>query len=158
MDDPAVLGAAAAFCVLAPVFVRRSLRHPRPLLDVRLLRIRSVWSANLAAVFLSMIGSTIWFGWPFFMISIWDYGPLGAGLGMAPGGLTTAVVSMLASRGLDRRRDPKPMLLASTLFTAAGALWMLLAFGSEAHYWTHMFRRWCCAPRARRCSTRCCRA
>ena len=65
--------------ILLPLFLLRSARHPEPLFDPRLFRIRSFAVANLA-VALSMIGAfTSWFLWPLYLTNVWGYSLLGVG-------------------------------------------------------------------------------
>jgi MFS family permease len=51
-------------------------------------------------------------------VTLWDYSPLQAGLGMTPGAVVAAVVAVLAAR-----KTPKPINLAgATTLALAGAL------------------------------------
>ena len=65
---------AFVLAALLPVFIVRSLRHPEPLLDLSLFRIRSFSVANLAA----LVFSISFFGQVpvgiLFLTSVWHYG------------------------------------------------------------------------------------
>ena len=101
-NDPKTLAAFVGAAVLLPIFVIRSARHPHPLLDLDLFRIRSFTVASFAQVLFT--GST--FGWlvlmPTFFISVWGWSPLAAGFGLAPAAAISALLSPLAGRLADR--------------------------------------------------------
>ena len=77
----AAIGAAA---VLLPLFVVRSRRHPNPLIELDLFRIRSFRVANFANVLVSIVGTSTWLLWPLFMHNVWNYSNLRIGLAMTP--------------------------------------------------------------------------
>ena len=105
-----VLAAAAA--------IWRSTRHAYPALETRLWRSKRFATANVASL---LYGAAL-FPWMLVgvlvQVTLWDYSPLQAGLGMTPGAIVAAVVAVLASK-----RPHKPMILAgATTLAAAGAL------------------------------------
>lgn len=128
----AALGGAA---VLFPLFIVRSLRHPAPLLDLRMFKVRTVWSANLANVFMSMMGLSIWLVWPLFLTQIWGYSLLEAGLAITPGPVCSAFVGVLAGRLADRH-GPRVLIAVGSVFPILSMLWMVWRFGPEHHYFS----------------------
>jgi MFS family permease len=130
-----ILGALALVGVLFPAFIARSLRHPAPLLNLRMFRIRAVWSANLANLFMSMTGLSIWLIWPLFLTQIWGYSLLQAGLAITPGPVGSACLGVLAGRLADQH-GPRVLISIGSVFPILALLWMVWRFGPEPHYVT----------------------
>lgn len=130
-----IVGCFAAVAVLAPLFVLRSLRHPAPLLNLRMFRVRTVWSANLANVFMSMMGLSIWLVWPLFLTQVWGYSLLQAGLAITPGPACSAAVGIIAGRLADRH-GPRVLISVGSVFPILSMLWMVWRFGPEPDYVT----------------------
>jgi len=120
------LGLATAAALLA-TWAWAALRHADPLLDLRLMLRRSVWTTN-AVAFLVGIGQFVGFIMlPRYVQDPEGFGasPIGSGLYLLP--MTLAiVVSGLAAGRLGRRLDPRTLLLASGGF--ATAAFVLLTF------------------------------
>ncbi|MCC6434088.1 MAG: MFS transporter [Acidimicrobiales bacterium] len=131
--SPRIVGVFAAVAVLAPLFVLRSLRHPAPLLNLRIFKVRTVWSANLANVFMSMMGLSIWLVWPLFLTQVWGYSLLKAGLAITPGPMCSAAVGITAGRLADRH-GPRVLISIGSVFPILSMLWMVWRFGPEPHY------------------------
>lgn len=130
-----IVGALVAVALLTPLFVVRSLRHPAPLLDLALFKVRTVWSANLANLFMSMMGLSIWLVWPLFLTQVWGYSLLEAGLAITPGPMCSAVVGVLAGRLADRH-GPRVLISVGSLFPIMAMLWMVWRFGPDPAYVT----------------------
>ena len=133
--DGRTIAAAVSALVLLPTFIFRSLHHPAPLLDLRMFKVRTVWSANLANLFMSMTGLSIWFIWPLFLTQIWGYSLLKAGLAITPGPVSSAVIGLMAGRLADRH-GPRVLITVGSLFPIMALLWMAWRFGPEHHYLT----------------------
>ncbi len=131
--DPRVLGCFVVAGVLVPVFVVRSARHPRPLLDLDLFGTRS-FSVAVAAQAL-FVGS--FFGWlvlmPSFLQTIWGWSPLAAGFALAPSPAISGLLSPFAGRLADRIGH-RGLVVAGTLTGAVGTAWFALAVGPEPDY------------------------
>jgi EmrB/QacA subfamily drug resistance transporter len=117
----ATLGSFAAAAVLLAAVVARSLRHPRPIVDLDLLRIPSFRQGTLgttlfAVAFFSMILGNI-----LFLTGVWGYSVLKAGLSVAPGPLASAIVAAPAGRLADRLGH-RAIIVPGTLVYAAGLL------------------------------------
>ena len=83
-DNGRVIGAGILGAALAILFVRRSARHPAPLLDGALLRIRSLSVANglmvlAAAAYFGVILNNV-----LFLTTVWGWSMLQAGLAPDP--------------------------------------------------------------------------
>lgn len=129
-----VLGGLAAAVVFGATAIRRSASHPAPALEIGLWRSRVYAAANGisflfgAALYIVLIVGVV------FLIDVWDYSPLEAGLAVTPGALTSAAVGIYIGR---RARRPSPAVLVATgtaLVTGVGiALGLML--DTEPQLW-----------------------
>jgi EmrB/QacA subfamily drug resistance transporter len=131
--DPRVVGCLVLAALLLPIFLIRSARHPAPLLDLNIFRLRSFSVANVAqAVY---VGS--FFGWlvllPSFFVGVWGWSTLAAGFGLAPGPALAALLSPLAGRLADRYGH-RWLVAAGTLLGAAGTAWWATHIGVRPNY------------------------
>ncbi|MDA0160114.1 MFS transporter [Solirubrobacter ginsenosidimutans] len=116
--DPKTVAAILGGVLAAAAAIWRSTRHAYPALETRLWRSKRFATANVASL---LYGAAL-FPWMLVgvlvQVTLWDYSPLQAGLGMTPGAIVAAVVAVLASK-----RPHKPVILvgAATL-AAAGAI------------------------------------
>ena len=131
--DARIVLAFAIGGTLLPLFILRSLRHPEPLLDLSLFRIRTFSVANLAA----FIFSVSFFGQVLvgilFLTSVWHYSLLAAALAITPTPVTAAIVGPLAGR-VANRRGFRELAIAGALAYAAGAFWLRLFAGGHGSY------------------------
>ena len=88
---------AAATILLAIVF-ERCRTHPRPVIDVALLRNR----ANLGTLLLGMAFFSTILANIVFLTAVWGYSVLTAGLAVVPGAVATTLVAVPAGRLADR--------------------------------------------------------
>jgi EmrB/QacA subfamily drug resistance transporter len=114
-----IIGLILAALVLVSAFVRRSSRHPHPVLDLSLFSARSFSVANAATLLYAMGFFAMLLGNILFLTSVWDYSILRAGLAVTPGPLVVAAVSAPAGR-LAARVGFRPVLLLGFLFFAGG--------------------------------------
>ncbi|MDH4363051.1 MAG: MFS transporter [Acidimicrobiia bacterium] len=136
--SPAVVGAFVAAVVLLPVFLWRSARHPEPLFDPRLFRIRSFAVAN-AAVALSMVGAfTSWVLWPIFLKNVWGYSVWQVGLAFTVSPLVSGAMAIGGGRWADSR-GYRSLLAAAAVVSATGQLWAIAFLGDEPRYWFAFF-------------------
>lgn len=128
-----VLGTAAAACVLGPLFVRRSLRHPTPLLNPRLFAVRTVWSANLAIVLLTAAGTGLWLVHPLFLVQHWHYSLLRTGLAITPAPIASALVGLVSSR-VAERIGVRRVIAVGALVPLLGTGWLVVNLTGEPSY------------------------
>jgi EmrB/QacA subfamily drug resistance transporter len=131
--DPRIVVCLIVAAVLLPWFFVRSSRHPAPLLDLDLFRLRSFTVGIIAqAVF---VGSS--FGWlvlmPSFFHDVWGWSPLAAGFGLAPTAVLGAVLSPYAGRLADRIGH-RELVVVGCMCGAAGTLWWVVAVTEQADY------------------------
>jgi EmrB/QacA subfamily drug resistance transporter len=128
---------AVAGLVLLVVWVRTELRSQVPLVDMRMMRIRGVWTTNLVALLLGvgMYSSFILVPQLVQAPESTGYGfgatVTQAGLYMLPSALLMLVAGAFAGR-LEARFGSKPPLMAGTAFTAASFLVLIVAQGERA--------------------------
>lgn len=134
LDGRVVAGAVGALTLL-PLFLVRSLRHPEPLLDLRLFRARTVWAANLGNVFLSASGTSIWLVHPLFLVQHWDYSLLRTGLAITPMPVTAALTGFAAGR-LAERHGVRRVIGLGSLLPLAGTAWFATRLGPDPGYVT----------------------
>lgn len=133
--DGRVVGAFAAACLLASAFVRRSARHPAPLIDPALVRIRTFAVANAlmlaaAAAYFALILNNV-----LFLTTVWEWSVLEAGLAMTPGPIVAAAVAGPVGRHAERI-DTRVLILVGAAFWASGAIGYLTLAGQEPDFLT----------------------
>jgi EmrB/QacA subfamily drug resistance transporter len=123
--SPEIIGSLAAGALLAGAFIGWELKAARPMVPMRLFRSRAYAAGNAACLCVF----AVLFGLVFFMAQFLQtglgYGPLGAGLRLAPGWATLMVIAPFA--GTLIRRFGERALIAGGLTVFAGALiWIAL--------------------------------
>ncbi len=128
-----VLGAFAAAAVLAPLLVARALRHPSPVLPVRLFEQRSF---SLATVGTLLFGAAF-FGTilcnVLFLTGVWQYSVLRTAVAILPSPLLAAATAPLAGRLADRYGF-RVVIVPGALSMAAGLLFLASATDAGPAY------------------------
>src|ERR1019366_8113303 len=119
--------------VMGAAFLRRSSRHPEPVLDLTLFRSRSFTVANAAALLYAMGFFAMLLGNILFLTSVWHYSILRAGLAVTPGPLVVAVVSGPAGKMAGRYGFRRLLLTGFVVFTA-GLVWYATRVGLRPEY------------------------
>ncbi len=131
--DPRTLASFVGALLLIAGFVLRSARHPAPVLELPMLRVRSFSVANTAAlVFFAGFGAML-LSSVLLLTEVWHYSVLHAGLGLMPGPLMAAIFAAPAGR-LGARIGQPPVIAAGGLIFAAGFAINLAAVGSTPDY------------------------
>jgi EmrB/QacA subfamily drug resistance transporter len=137
-SSPAVVGSFVGSVVLLPLLIQRSARHPEPLFDPRLFRIRSFAVANLA-VALSMVGAfTSWVLWPIYLINVWHYSVWQVGLAFMVSPLVSGSMAVLGGRWADRHGF-RSILAVGAAVGSLGHLWALVFLGAKVQFWFAFF-------------------
>jgi EmrB/QacA subfamily drug resistance transporter len=137
-DSSRVLTCFAGAVVLLAWCVARCRRHPAPVLDLRLLRLRFFSAANASALVFSMGFFAMFFTNVQFLQGVWEYSVIGSGLAMTPGPLTAAAFAAPAGRWAERHGHERVVVPGIALFAIGIALLVVFA-DAEAEYWTLYF-------------------
>ncbi len=137
---PTVVAFAVAAVGLA-WFVRRSARHPLPVVELDLLRVRAFAWANITTIAFSvafamtLLVSILW------MQQVWGYSALQTGLAVAPGPLMVPIFAAVAQSVA--HRVPVGLIAATgSVLMGLGAVLVLVSVGPEPAYATAMLPGW----------------
>jgi EmrB/QacA subfamily drug resistance transporter len=123
--SPEVVVSLAAGALLAVAFVAWELRAREPMLPMRFFRSRAFSAGNASSflMFGSIFGAAFFFAQ--FLQTTLHYGPLGAGLRLAPWTVTLFVVAPIAGAWVNRVGE-RPLMVGGLLMQAAGFGWIAL--------------------------------
>jgi EmrB/QacA subfamily drug resistance transporter len=131
--DPAIIAGFAGAAVLLTAFVRRSARHPAPVIELPLLRVRDFSVGNAAAlVFFAGFGAML-LSFVLLLTELWGYSVLGAGVALMPGPAMAALFAAPAGR-IGGRIGQRPVVAAGGLAFAIGAIWALVFIEATPNY------------------------
>jgi MFS family permease len=128
-----IIGLVFLAVILGAAFLRRSSRHPHPVLDLTLFSARSFSVANAATLLYAMGFFAMLLGNILFLTSVWHYSILKAGLAVTPGPLVVAAVSAPAGR-LAARIGFRPVLLVGFSVFVGGLVLYALGVGLTPDY------------------------
>jgi len=134
MTSPITLAVGSAGVTALAIFVANSLRHPEPLLNLRLLRLPGVRVANLANFLIGITSLSIWLVWPLFLREVWQFSNLGVGLGLTVGPIAAGTSTLVFSRIGDRIGPIALCRLGAALQTFAVA-WHFTHLDHEVNFW-----------------------
>lgn len=130
VGSAAVASSVTIGVVLVAVFLIRSRRHPAPLLDLDLFRIRSYTVGNVGGIAFTVA----FFAWlvtlPSFLQDAWGWSIRQTGFAIAPAPFLSMFLSPLAGR-LGDRIGSRPLLLVSGACGAAGLLLQRATAGED---------------------------
>ena len=119
--DDRVLGAWLGTLLALGALAARTRRHPAPVLEPALLRIRSFAVGNTAMLVLSTGFYALLLANVLFLTQVWGYSVLEAGFGVTPGPLAAAGAAVAGGR-LTERLGPRVVLVPAALVAAAACL------------------------------------
>ncbi|HYW25838.1 MAG TPA: DHA2 family efflux MFS transporter permease subunit [Terriglobales bacterium] len=122
--DPRIVAAFVTAAVLVPVVVLRAARHPAPVLDLALFRVRSFAVANVATVLFATAFSAMLLSGVLFLTGVWHYSILQAGLAVSPGPLFAAAFAPPAGRLADRFGHRAVLVPGALVFALGIALYL----------------------------------
>lgn len=131
--DLRVAGALALSAAAWAWVVRRSARHPAPILDLGLLRTPAFALACAAGLVLFACFSGTLVMNVIFFVDAWDYSTATAGLAFAPGPTMAMLTANVAGRIADRV-GPAGIGVPGAALLALGCLWWAWRAGPEAAY------------------------
>ena len=114
-----VLAAWAVAAGFAGVFVARSARHPAPVLEPAILRIRTFSTANAAFFPFSVGFYALLLGNILFLTEVWGYSLLEAGFAVTPAALMAAIAAAAGGRLVERFGSRQVAVPALLLFCGA---------------------------------------
>ncbi|MER7764208.1 MFS transporter [Streptomyces sp. NPDC097619] len=121
--DGRVIGLAAGGVAGIVLSALRAVRHPAPVIEPAILRIRAVALANLATMlFFAGFGAMI-LGSVLFLTELWQHSVLRAGLEIAPGPLMAAVCAVPGGLLATKYGNHLVGFVGSVLFAGGGVLW-----------------------------------
>ena len=128
------LGSFAAGAAMIAVFTVRSRRHPAPLFDLELMRIRSFVLGNLGSLFFALGFFALLVPLPSFIQDVWGWSIIKTGLAYAAGPVVSFLVAPQAGRLADRIGNA-PLLTAGSTCGVAGLLWLIVTTSTEPSLW-----------------------
>jgi len=135
--SPRIVALFAAAALLLVTFVKRSARHPSPVVELGLLRERPVAAANVGALlFFAGFGANI-LGSVLFLTQAWGWSTLHAGLALAVGPTMAALSAAPAGRFSDRYGQ-RAVGLPGALLLAVGCAWWIAALHDTPQWATHL--------------------
>jgi MFS family permease len=132
-DSARVLGAFAVSAALLAAFLWRSARHPAPVIELSLFRVRSFAAANAGGFVFAMGFYALLLCNVLFLTGIWHYSILRAGVALTPGPLMATLAAPIGGR-LSDRFGQRVVAVPGSLFFAAGALLFALEAGTHRSY------------------------
>jgi EmrB/QacA subfamily drug resistance transporter len=124
----------AAGAVALALFARRCLRHPAPLVDAALFRVRAFTGSSLVSIVFSVAFGAMLFSRVLWCQDVWGWSALLTGLAIAPGPLMVPVLAFGAAGRLTRRFGAGPVVGFGATVFAAGAAWWALGAGLPHDY------------------------
>jgi len=132
-----VLGSLAAAVVLLALFALRSSRHPAPVIEPALFRVRSFAVANGGSFAFALGFYAFLLANVLFLTGPWHYSVLTAGFALTPGPLMAAVGALLGGRLADRFGQRVVALPGGLLF-GLGCLGIAASTGPTPAYATEL--------------------
>ena len=102
------VGALVGGLLVLATFVRRTLSAPHPALDLMIFARPSVRWANIATAAFTIGFTAMFFGLIQFMLVVWNYGVVRAGLAMVPGPVVVMVLAPRVRPGGGSLRAARP--------------------------------------------------
>jgi MFS transporter, DHA2 family, multidrug resistance protein len=105
------------------LFVWRELTVKAPVVDLRVLRYRSLWAGSILSVVVGMALYGALFAVPIFAQSVMHYTAQQTGMLLLPGALASAIAFPLAARLLGKF-DPRTLIVVGALVLASAVVWL----------------------------------
>jgi EmrB/QacA subfamily drug resistance transporter len=131
--DTRTLALLVAAAVLLAAFWRRSTTHPAPIVEPKLLEVRSFALANAGALLFFMAFGAMLLSSVLFLTGVWHESVLRAGLQIAPGPAMAALFAVPAGL-LAARVGERVTGAAGALLFAIGGAWWISRIGATPNY------------------------
>jgi EmrB/QacA subfamily drug resistance transporter len=133
--DVATIASLSAAVVLGAAALMRSARHARPAIEIGLWRNRTYASANVVSLLFGVgLYASLLLG-VLFLVEVWGYSELEAGLAMTPGAVFSAVVGIAIGRSA-RKPSPRVLVFAGGMTIAATSAALALWLPEHPHFLT----------------------
>ena len=136
-----VLGAFAVGVAGLAGFWLRSSRHPLPVVEPALLRVRAFAWANVTAVLFSVVFAAGLLAMVLWLQEVWGYSALRTGLAIAPGPLMVPVFAAVAQR-LSGRVPVGVLAAVGCLLFGVGTAVVAVSVGATPHYAYDLLPGW----------------
>jgi EmrB/QacA subfamily drug resistance transporter len=133
-DSARTVVVLAASAALIGLFAARCARHPNPLIDPALFRVRSFSAASLVMLLFSVAFGAMLLSIVLWLQDDWGWSALQSGLAIAPGPIMVPIFSFLVTGRLIARFGPGLVVTLGSAVFAAGVLWWVLAIGLTPDY------------------------
>jgi EmrB/QacA subfamily drug resistance transporter len=124
----------AAGLVLLGVFILHQRRTDSPTLDLELFAVGNFRWGNLAMFVYSMAFSTMFFGLILFLVNVWGWSILEAGLAVTPAPFLAALLAPRFGK-LAGRIGQRPLVILGGLLFAVSAVYRVVFLTAEVDYW-----------------------
>jgi EmrB/QacA subfamily drug resistance transporter len=131
--DTRFVGSLVGAAVLIVAFVRRSVRHPAPIVELPMLRVRSFAHAMAATVFLWAAFAALLVSGALFLSRTWGFSVLETGLALAPGPAASSLFAALSGR-LGTRFSPTRVGAVGAGMFAVGGVLMAALLSEQIEY------------------------
>jgi EmrB/QacA subfamily drug resistance transporter len=122
--SPQVVGPIVGGLALLALFVAIEARAPRPLVPLRILRRRSLTTANLLVAGLGAASFSMWYLVSLYLQQVLGYTALQTGLCFLPGAAGIVAGTETSTRLLRRGVGPRGLVMTGGILATGGFLWM----------------------------------
>jgi hypothetical protein len=119
--------------ILFGFFVSRAAKHPAPVVELTMLRVRSFALANLGGLFFSCAFGALILGSALFLSSVWRSTNWILGLELTPGPLFAALAAVPSGK-LSARIGAKPVAVIGAVVFGTGCLWIFTSITDNPAY------------------------
>jgi EmrB/QacA subfamily drug resistance transporter len=131
--SPGTLGLAALALLSGAWFWFRSLHHPRPLLELHLLRLPRFGVAGLGTITFNVAFAIMLLSNVLWCQEVWHWSALRTGLALIPGPALVPIVTVLTTKAVHRFGHGRLVTFGGILF-AAGMLWRVVVISIRPDY------------------------
>jgi EmrB/QacA subfamily drug resistance transporter len=134
-SDPATVGCLLGAAVVGAAALVRATRAASPAIEIGLWKSRTYAVANVVSLLFGVgLYASLLLG-VLFLVEVWGYSVLAAGLAMTPGAVASATVGVLVGR-TGRRISPRALVVTGALVIAATSAALALWLPVQPHFLT----------------------
>jgi EmrB/QacA subfamily drug resistance transporter len=134
----AVVGLFVSATAALLALVRRSQRHPQPILPLDMFRHRMFSVSIVALTVFGIAGGGMQLLNVLFLRNIWDYSALQAGIAVTPAPAFATLCAPFSGR-LGERFGARAVAVPGAMVLAIGVGWYLIALDASPNYWIEFF-------------------